>query len=104
MNEIQSSEALPGTALLIPVLLFAALKEAAGTERIEVAVPAAGASEKVSIEVLMACCGHQFPVLEPWLPYVRVAVNCEYSQSNRLIGASDEIALLPPVSGGAFAY
>ena len=36
-----------------------------------------------------------------WLPYVQVAVNCEYSHREQRVGASDEVALLPPVSGGA---
>jgi molybdopterin converting factor small subunit len=88
-------------SLEIPVLLFAGLKEAAGAEQVLVRVPQESSTEKVSLDVLLACCCRQYPKLQPWMPYVKVAVNCEYSQQERLVGADDEIALLPPVSGGA---
>ncbi len=87
--------------LEIPVLLFAGLKEAAGADQISVRVPQESSTEKVSLDVLLACCCRQYPKLQPWMPYVKVAVNCEYSQQETFVGADDEIALLPPVSGGA---
>jgi molybdopterin converting factor small subunit len=87
--------------LEIPVLLFAGLKEAAGAEQITVRIPQESSTQKITLDVLLACCGSQYPKLQPWMPYVKVAVNCEYSQQETLVGASDEIALLPPVSGGA---
>ena len=32
--------------------------------------------------------------------FVRIAINLEYTTSNKSINADDEIALFPPVSGG----
>jgi molybdopterin converting factor small subunit len=92
----------PSLSLEIPVLLFAALKEAAGAEQIMVRVPQTSSDEKVTLDLLLACCCRQYPKLQPWMPYVKVAVNCEYSQREKFVGVEDEIALLPPVSGGAF--
>ena len=89
--------------LEISVLLFAGLKEAAGAEQVTVRVPQVSSTEKVSLDLLLACCCRQYPTLQPWMPYVKVAVNCEYSQREKSVGADDEIALLPPVSGGVFS-
>jgi len=77
------------------LLLFASLKDAAGAGEIVVAAPAA-----CSVQELLHACGEQFPVLAPWLPHVRVAVNCEYADGMQAVAPQDEIAVLPPVAGG----
>jgi molybdopterin converting factor small subunit len=97
----QSQPVVVSPVLEIPILLFAVLKEAVSAERVLVRVPDVPASQKVTLDLLLACCARQYPVLEAWLPYVQVAVNCEYSHREQRVGASDEVALLPPVSGGA---
>ncbi len=78
------------------VLLFAALKDAAQTSSIQIR----GASP-VSIADLLKLCGEQFPILAPYLSYIRVAVNFEYSNQEQNVSMTDEIAFLPPVSGGS---
>jgi molybdopterin converting factor small subunit len=88
-------------SLEISVLLFASLREAVGAEQITVNVPQTSPAAKVTLDLLLACCCRQYPKLQPWMPYVKVAVNCEYSQREKYVGVDDEIALLPPVSGGA---
>lgn len=79
------------------VLLFASLREIAG-ERIVVQLPAGG-----TVAELVQGIAAGVPALAPWLPYVRVAVNCEYADGPHVLSAGDEIALLPPVSGGSQA-
>lgn len=79
------------------VLLFAALKDAAQSSSLEIRA----AQKNVSVSELLRLCGEQFPALAPYLPYVRVAVNFEYSMSETTVSARDEIAFLPPVSGGS---
>jgi molybdopterin converting factor small subunit len=37
---------------------------------------------------------------EKFLKSIRVAINCEYVKSNAMVQAGDEIAFIPPVSGG----
>jgi molybdopterin converting factor small subunit len=84
----------------LKVLLFASLKDAAKADHIEVHIPISPGAT-ITVADLLAHCGLQYPQLAPWLPHVRVAVNCEYSDPHQLLTATDEIALLPPVSGGA---
>ena len=44
--------------------------------------------------------GEQHPALSRHLPHCRVAVNREYAREHEPVREGDEIALLPPVSGG----
>jgi molybdopterin converting factor subunit 1 len=83
------------SSLALEVLLFASLKDAAGGDRIVVQVPPGA-----TVNALLEACGRQHPALAPWLRHIRVAVNCEYVEASQVLAAGDEIALLPPVSGG----
>jgi MoaE-MoaD fusion protein len=73
------------------VQLFAVLRQRAGRERIEVELP-----EGASVADLLA----ELTELIGALP-VRVAVNREYAESERGLSPGDELALIPPVSGGS---
>ena len=45
----------------------------------------------------------KYPKLDKYMnknDFVRIAINLEYTTSNKSINADDEIALFPPVSGG----
>lgn len=80
------------------ILLFAVLREKAGSDALEVRLPAEGAT----VAAVLNACAEQHPVLAPWLPHIKVAVNCAYATSNEAVRPGDEIAFLPPVAGGAF--
>lgn len=82
------------------VLLFASLKDAAGTDRIVLRIDDIDPAQ-VKVADLLEACSIQFPMLAPWLPYIKVAVDRVYAglQSPAPIGV--EIAFLPPVAGGA---
>lgn len=43
---------------------------------------------------------HEYPPLEPLRSSTRMARNFEYLPDDGLVMAGDEIALIPPVSGG----
>jgi molybdopterin synthase catalytic subunit len=77
------------------VLLFASLRDIAG-ERLTIEMPAGADLTRLLEEV-----SRRAPAIAAWLPHVRVAVNCEYAKPNQILQPGDEIALLPPVSGGA---
>ncbi len=96
--------AAPGVATLgavdrpasITVLLFATLRERAGQARLVVDLPA-GADASACWD---ACC-RAVPGLRSLRDGLRVARNREYVGWDAPIASGDEVAFLPPVSGGA---
>jgi molybdopterin converting factor subunit 1 len=76
------------------VWLFAAARDAAGAE--EIAVPLlAGATVADLRRALLA-----WPGLAALLPRCAIAVNRQYASDTDPISPADEVAVLPPVSGG----
>ncbi len=75
----------------VSVLLFAGLRERAGADRIELELPD-GALVNDALEQMDALTGGA-PVV--------MAVNHEYADGHALLHAGDELALIPPVSGGS---
>jgi MoaE-MoaD fusion protein len=80
----------------IHVLLFASLREAAGGARdLHVSLPCGSTAAAVIADV--QC---RFPRCRPILARCAVAVNAEYCDHDRALRDDDEVALIPPVSGG----
>jgi len=84
---------LPG--VIVSLRLFAGLRERAGAERIEVEVPDGA---RVA-ELLAALEGTPVGPLRPG--QCVVAINREYASPGDPLAPGDEVALIPPVSGGA---
>jgi molybdopterin synthase catalytic subunit len=80
----------------IRIRLFAMQRELAGTRELAVEL-AAGATVEAAWAALVA----RHPVLAPGRPAVRFAVNGEYAGPETLLSDGDEVAMIPPVSGGA---
>jgi len=78
--------------------LFGAVREAVGSKELELSL-AAGAR----VADLRALLLRQFPGLGPLEARVRVSVNRELAEADALLAEGDEVALLPPVAGGAGA-
>ncbi len=74
--------------------LFAGLRERAGTDRVEVELP-----DGASVGDLLAAMGTT-PVGALAPRSCIVALNREYAGEDAVVGESDEVALVPPVSGG----
>jgi MoaE-MoaD fusion protein len=79
----------------VSVRLFAGLRERAGADRVEVELRD-GASVSELLEALAAT---PVGLLRPG--QCVVAVNREYARADEPVRAGDEVALIPPVSGGA---
>lgn len=75
--------------------LFAGLRERAGSDRIDVELP----DDATVGNLLEAMAGTPVGLLQPG--QCVVAINREYARVDEPIGAGDEVALIPPVSGGA---
>ncbi|WP_249009184.1 molybdopterin converting factor subunit 1 [Conexibacter sp. DBS9H8] len=81
--------------MTIKVRLFAILRERAGTDSLELDLPA-GATVADALRALA-----QRPGLEALAQgAARIAVNREYADPATRIGPEDEVAVIPPVSGG----
>ena len=79
----------------VQVRLFAALREATGTMRIEQALPPG-----TRVQDLMALLSGQYPALRSQMSAVRAAVNRQYVSLDAELRDGDEVALVPPVGGG----
>jgi molybdopterin converting factor subunit 1 len=77
------------------VLFFAQLKDATGCDAAELTPPAPLNAEQLWAELLK-----KFPKLAAHRSSVRLATHCEYAASDATFAIEDEIALIPPVSGG----
>lgn len=83
--------------MTVTVRLFAILRERAGRNSVEIELPA-GATVGDAFERLAAAPG--LGELVERLP-LRMAVNREYAGADAEISPGDELALIPPISGGA---
>ena len=80
----------------ITVRLFASLREKAGTSNLTLSVP-----EGTNVEQLLSLVQSEKLELDGAIKGVLVAINHEYASANTVINESDDLALIPPVSGGA---
>ena len=87
---------------MIRVLFFASLREAVGVSHCELAVPA-GTGRPFGLQALMAelqsrlAAGAYAALVAE---NVRIAVNQELVDGSVTLRAGDEVAFLPPVTGG----
>ena len=79
----------------ITVKLFAILRERAGVSELTLELPG-GAAASAATDVLR----ERYPGLSELLPRAAVAVNREYVDAGTMLKDGDELALIPPVSGG----
>jgi sulfur-carrier protein len=77
------------------VKLFARLRDLAGAELVSVSLP-----HLATVADLRNRLAAEFPALGPLVARSAVAVNAELAADETPIHAGDEIAVLPPVSGG----
>ena len=81
--------------MLIRVKLFAALRDLAGDEVVEVEVP-----DGATVGELRRVLGTQVPLARSLLQRSGIAVNLDLAENDRPLQATDEVAVIPPVSGG----
>jgi len=80
----------------VRVLFFGMLKDAAGKSSDEIEI-----EDGASVRDLLAHCEARIPRLKEAMGSLAVAVNRQYAGPDTKLKAGDEVALLPPVSGGA---
>lgn len=82
-------------SITIRLKLFSSARELAGFDERLLEVPSNSPSDAV-INYLT----RQNPQFERWRPSLRIAVNLQYVDSQHPLQDGDEVAVLPPVSGG----
>ncbi|RPJ69833.1 MAG: molybdopterin converting factor subunit 1 [Acidobacteria bacterium] len=79
----------------VRVRLFARLREIAGSDELPLDVP-----EGATVEDVWERLAAAHPSLAAHRRSVSAALNAEFARMHTRVGAGDEVAFLPPVSGG----
>jgi molybdopterin converting factor subunit 1 len=77
------------------VKLFAAAREIAGRDSIALELPAGS-----SVAELRRALARCVPALTALLAKSAIAVNHDFAEDSRVLDLGDEVAVIPPVSGG----
>ena len=83
--------------MVIKVKFFAMLKGKIGKEEVNLTVPA-----NISLDKLKDILKNEFPAIAEFIERksIMISVNQEFADKNIIIKDGDEVALLPPFSGG----
>ncbi len=79
----------------IDVKLFAVLREVAGSDQFTMDLP-----EPMPVSELFAQLSAEHPALARYQAITSFAVNGEYADPQTVVNDGDEVALIPPISGG----
>lgn len=85
-----------GLVMQVRVLFFGILRDFAGSSSDSLALP-----EGATLGDVLQHYETRIPQLKRMLPSVAISVNQEYSEPDVTLHSNDEIAFLPPVSGGS---
>jgi len=81
--------------MTIRVHLFARARDLAGASTLEVELP-----EDATVSDLRRGIAAQIPVMKTLLESSAIAVNHDFASQDRKLDSLDEVAIIPPVSGG----
>ena len=79
----------------ITVLLFARLRDIAGTANLDRKLP-----DGATARILWKTLAQDFPEFNSYSKAISTAVNEEYAHMDSELSDGDQVAFLPPVSGG----
>jgi len=79
----------------IKVKLFAAARQAVNQELLEIKLADGATITDLKNELVK-----QFPQFESMREHLLIAVDAEYAKEDQVLVSGQEIALIPPVSGG----
>lgn len=81
--------------MIATIHLFAAARDFAGTETIQLEL-----SPSATVLELRTSLSLKFPAMMELIARSAIAVNHDYAEDGFVISEGDELALIPPVSGG----
>jgi molybdopterin converting factor subunit 1 len=80
---------------VVEVLLFGAAADRAGTRKVQLEI-----EEGTTLAEVWPLLAERYPDLSSMRDTLAFAVNGEYARMDGRVGPGDEVAVLPPVSGG----
>ena len=78
----------------VRILAFGIARELCGAREFDMEIP-----EALTVSEFKSLLFEQYPGFLT-VASISIAVNTEYSEDTQVLGANDEIAIIPPVSGG----
>ena len=81
--------------MMVRLLFFASLSDRFGARQVSLDLP-----ENATVADALDALQVEFPDIAKVRKNLSVAVNHCYADTNRQLSAGDEVALIPPVSGG----
>ena len=81
--------------MTLTVLLFAKIRDAAGADSVSVELPAGA-----TVLEMRRRLADLYPAVAGLLERSAVAVNHDFADADRPLASGDEVAIIPPVSGG----
>ncbi|MED5580345.1 MAG: MoaD/ThiS family protein [Nitrospinota bacterium] len=81
--------------MLVKVKCFAWAYEVTGSDEIEVEM-----KESAKVSDLREILSQKFPKFSGRMESIAVSINQEFVGEGAIISSSDEVALIPPISGG----
>ena len=81
--------------MTLTVQLFAKLRDLASTSQVRVDVPTHATVTDLRLALIA-----NYPNLTKLLDHCRVAVNHDFADDSQVLSPADEVAVIPPVSGG----
>jgi MoaE-MoaD fusion protein len=79
----------------VRVRLFARLRDVAGASELE-----RQAEDGATVRSIWDALTRDFPEMAPYGTSISAALNADYVRMDAAVSAGDEVAFLPPVSGG----
>jgi molybdopterin converting factor subunit 1 len=79
----------------VTVRLFARLRDLAGAGEFSRDVP-----PESTVDAVWTLLVREYPAFDAYRPSLSCAVNAEYAKFHTPVAEGDEVAFLPPVSGG----
>lgn len=79
----------------VTIRFFAAARDLVGRDAVERELPS-----RSTVADLKAALVTEFPLLAPLLRHSMIAVGCDYAADAVVLADGNEVAVIPPVSGG----
>tara|TARA_Y100000590_G_scaffold58319_1_gene61629 strand:- start:2433 stop:2684 length:252 start_codon:yes stop_codon:yes gene_type:complete len=80
----------------VTVKTFAALRDIIGSANVEIDV-----SSDATVREVLRVVNELYPKMDKIASQIMIAVNMEYVDLDHTVHQNDEVALIPPVSGGS---